>query len=360
MGADASVRPDHDQPEIDGALWAAVDRLMDRAPRLSDLRSHRVELLALRRWRSLGLPVPEELLEEERRAAVPILTAPLVLERVRAVLDGPVLLLKGHEVAARYPDPVMRPFADVDLLVPDAGLAHRSLVAAGFRPVGDPAVYIDIHHLRPLALRGLPLPVEIHFRPKWIAHRCAPSAEDLLEQAVPAAVGVDGVLAPCPRHHTLLLAAHSWAHEPLRRLRDLVDIAALSQGVDRAELQLQAEAWDIARLWRTTAAAVDALILDSSLPWALRIWARNLPKVRERTVLENHLERWLSNSWALSGRESAGLLVRTLAREVKPESGETWQEKLARTGRALANALRRRSEHEATLERDRPAARAQR
>jgi hypothetical protein len=355
-----SARRVHEDSEPHAALWAAVDRLIDRAPRLSDLRSHRIELLALRRWRSLGLHVPEELLEEERRAAVPTLTAPLVLERVRAALDGPILLLKGPEVATRYPDPAARTFADIDVLVQDAGLAHRSLVAAGFRPVGDPAVYVDIHHLRPLAARGLPIPVEIHARPKWIPHRCAPSTAELLEQAVPTAVGVDGILTPSPPHHTLLLAAHSWAHEPLRRLRDLVDIAAMSREVDRAELEIQAQAWDIAKLWRTTAAAVDALISDSSMPWALRIWARNLVKVRERTVLENHLERWLSNSWALSGGESARLLARTVAREVKPEAGETWHEKLMRTGRALGNASRRRSEHEATLRRDRPRLRARR
>jgi Uncharacterised nucleotidyltransferase len=348
---------DEDRDRAD-PLWGAVDRLIDRAPRLSDLRSHRLELLALRRWRILGLPVPEELLDEERRSALHTLTAPLVLERVRAALDGPMLLLKGPEVAARYPDPVERPFADLDVLVPDAAAAHRSLLAVGFRPIGDPALYVNIHHLRPLAWGGLPLPVEIHARPKWIAHRCAPSTEELLEDATTAVLGVDGVLAPSHLHHALLLAAHSWAHEPLRRLRDLVDIAAVSQGIDRAVLELQAEEWNIPKLWRTTANALDALISGGRTPVALRIWARNLAKVRERTVLENHLERWLSNSWALSGRESARLVVRTVAREVKPEAGETWHEKLMRTGRALGNASRRRSEHEATIGRDRPNARA--
>lgn len=342
-----------EQPETGSALWASVDRLIDRAPRLSDLRSHRIELLALRRRRAFGLPVTEQLLEEERRAAISILTAPVVLERIRAALDGPIVLLKGPEVGARYPDLVLRPFADLDVLVPDAGRAQQRLLAAGLQPIGDPAVYVGIHHLRPLAHPGLPLPVEVHARPKWIAQRRAPETEEILEQAVPCALGVDGVLAPSPLHHTLLLTAHSWAHEPLRRLRDLIDIGAMSRDVDRSRLDEQADSWNISKLWRTTSECLDALLRDSRTPWALRLWARNLPQVRERTVLENHLARWLSDFWALSRRESARALLRTLAREVMPEADETWEAKLTRTGRAFGNALRRRSEHEATLQRDR-------
>ena len=77
------------------------------------------------------------------------------------------MLFKGPETAAHYPHPALRRFWDLDLLVPDAGATQRSLLKAGFREVGDPALYADIHHLRPLTLPGLPLAVEVHDRPKW-------------------------------------------------------------------------------------------------------------------------------------------------------------------------------------------------
>jgi hypothetical protein len=334
---------------VEPRLWEAVDALVERAPLPADVAAHRLELLELRLRRDRGLLVPESLLELERAAAVTLLTAPLVLERLRASLEGPILLLKGPEVAARYPDLVLRSFADLDVLVPDAARAQRALISTGFEPVGDPAVYVGIHHLRPLAHRGLPLPVEIHARPKWIARRRPPSLEELLAEATPAAVGIEGILAPSPAHHALLLAAHSWAHEPLRRLRDLIDIAAMIQGLDRRELDALAHAWGIARLWGTTVECLEALLYGGRPPWALRLWAQNMRKARERTVLENHLARWLSDFWALSPRESLGALAETLGREVRPVPGETWGAKLSRAVQAIGNAPRRRSEHDEQL-----------
>ena len=339
---------------LDPHLWRGVDRLVDRAPTATDLRSHRIEPLAARRLRARGRVVPEELALEERRAAVATLAGPVLLERVRAACDGPLLLFKGPEAAARYPDPALRQFKDLDLLAPDAEAAQRSLVAAGFRPIGDPSLYLGIHHLRPLALRGLPLAVEIHSRPKWPGSLESPSTDELFAAAVPSATGVSGVLAPAPAHHALLLAGHSWAHEPLRRLRDLVDIAAMLQGVDQFELRRLARAWSVERLWETTVASVDAVLYGGRPPLALRFWARNLLKVRERTVLENHLERVLSNFWILPGPDALAELLSILAGEVRPGRDETWPAKLSRSGRAARNALRRRSEHEATLERRPP------
>jgi hypothetical protein len=59
----------------------------------------------------------------------------------------------------------------------------------------------------------------------------------------------------------------------------------------------------------------------------------------------------LSNFWALPARESAAALAPLVAEEVKPKDGETWGEKLGRSGHAVRDALRRRSEHDAALER---------
>jgi len=327
-------------------LWTAVEALVERAPRPADLYSHRLELFEARRLRRAGEALSEDLLARERRAEIGALTAPLLLSRVRAAYEGPLLLVKGPEVAARYPDPTLRAFGDVDLLTEDADGAQRALLAAGFHEVGDPELYLDIHHLRPLSWPGLPLVVEIHSRPKWVDGLEGPPIAELFAAAVPAAVGVEGLLAPAPAHHALLLAAHSWAHEPLRLLRDLIDTAALAAEVDRAELEAAARRWGLARLWRSTSTAVDFVLGDARRPpAALRIWAQNLERVRERTVLEHHLQRWLSDFWALPPGLALRRLPRVAKGELLPEGEEGWRRKLARTALAVRNSTRRRSEH---------------
>ena len=333
------------EPEV-GGLWAAVEALVARAPSLADLYSHRLELFAARQLRASGQDVPEDLLARERRAAISALTAPLLLARVRAAFDGPLVLIKGPEVAARYPDPTLRSFGDVDLLTPDAHAAQAALLAAGFVEVGDPELYVDIHHLRPLALPELPLVVEIHSRPKWVAGLRAPTVEDLLVDAVPSLGGPEGILAPAPAKHALLLAAHSWAHEPLRLLRDIVDFAAVSREADGDELRAVAATWGVARLLRSTDEAAHAVLRSGAQPRSLRLWAQNLGLARERTVLENHLQRWLSDFWVLSAPAALKRWPAILKNEVLPDRGEPWRRKLARTALAIRNARRRRSEHD--------------
>lgn len=327
------------------ALWAAVDRLVDRAPQPADLSNHRLELFGARRLRATGRPVPPELLVRERRAAAMLLSVPALLARVRAATDEPLLLFKGPEVAARYPDPALRVFRDVDLIAPDAAEAQRALLAAGFEEVGDPELYLDIHHLRPLQWPGLPLVVELHSRPKWIAPLQPPSPRSLFAGAVPASAG-EGFSAASPARHAVLLAVHSWAHEPLRILRDLVDIAALAAEASEEEADEVAREWGVERLWSTTVAARDCVFAGDRRPLALRVWAQNLERVRERTVLEHHLQRWLSDLWALPIGLALRRLPTTLASELGPDRGEPWRRKLSRSTLAVRNAARRRSEHD--------------
>jgi len=328
------------------ALWAAVDRLVDKAPRQSDLYNHRLELFGARRLRSTGRPVPSELIVRERRSAAMVLSVPALLARVRAATDVPLLLVKGPEIAARYPDPALRIFRDIDLIAADADEAQRQLLAAGFEEIGDPELYRDIHHLRPLHWPGLPLVVELHSRPKWLAPLEPPPVESLFADARPSALGVEGLLAPSPARHAVLTAVHSWAHEPLRILRDLVDVAIVATEASVDEARDVARAWGVPRLWSTTVAARDHVFDGGPRPTALRIWAQNLERVRERTVLEEHLQRWLSDFSALPFTVALGRTRKTLVRELTPDRGEGWRRKLTRSVLALRNADRRRSDHE--------------
>jgi hypothetical protein len=281
-------------------VWTAIDRIIDAGVDEQRWRAHRLDLLAAHRLRATGREVPQQIIELERRWAAIALTAPFVLARARAASDGPMVLLKGPEVAARYPHPLTRPFWDLDLLVSDAAATQESLIVAGFVETGEAERYGDIHHLRPLRLPEFPVHVEVHSAPKWPYGIAPPPIEELLAAAVPSSIAVPGVGALPPEHHALLLAAHGWAHEPLSSLGDLIDVAAVASAGDPELMHRLAARWGISGIWRTTLAAVDAVLGPCrTRPLCVRIWARHLPSGRLRTPFEARLCRAVSGFWAL-------------------------------------------------------------
>jgi putative nucleotidyltransferase-like protein len=340
------MRPDADHTS-DAAepIWAGVDRLVARADS-AGLVFHRLEPLAARRRRALGEEAPAELVEVERLGTAFALAASAHLARARAAIDGPFLVVKGPELAALYPDPSLRISRDLDLVAPDPVAAQAALVRAGFVEAGDPDVYARAPHLLPLAWPGLPVELEVHGRPNWPPRSQAPSAAELLEGAVPSAGGIDGVLAPAPEKHALVVAAHAWTHGPLARARDLLDVALIARVADRAEVERLARAWGVEKLWHTTAELADALFLGTPPPRPLRGWAKNLAEVRERTVLEQHVARWRCWFDAYPARQGLRASLDEVREDVTPEPGETWGTKLRRSRQALRNATTRKSAHD--------------
>lgn len=339
----------HLKPSLDrnAALWSAVDRIVDRTGDLDDLSAHGLHLFAVRRWRELSRDLPTELVDEERRTAAVLLAAAVALERARAAYDGTMLLMKGLEIAERYPNRTLRPLRDVDVLVDRPDRAQRALVAAGFEPLGeDDGSYTGRHHLRPLHLPGLPIVVEIHRRPQWVSWAPSPSLAELVSEARPSATGVDGVLAPSAAHHALLVATHSWAAAPLRRILDLVDVTLLAEGVGEVDLTETASRWQVDGVWKTTAAAAEAVFFDGpALPWHVRLWAGDPSDARDRTVLSNHVRRIASAFAALPVRRAVPVAVTALGHALGPTDGETWRVKLRRTGRAIRHAFHPLSRH---------------
>jgi hypothetical protein len=326
-------------------LWSAVGELVDRAPGRGDLRAHGLQLLAAARLRALGCPVPEELVVEERRAAVATLAVPALLQRARAAYDGQLMVMKGPEVALRYPDPGLRPYKDIDLLADDAAAAQRALVAAGFQAIGSPDDDDIGQHLRPLAWAGLPITIEVHRAPHWVAGLRPPPPSELFEAAEPSGLGIAAILAPAAHHHALLLAAHAWAHEPLRRLVELIDVAAVTDGMDRRALRTLARRWGCERVWHNTELALDALLYGAARPLALRTWARHLHDARERTVLESRVQRLAAPAWGMPIRGVPRAVLGACAGHLRRHDGEPWRAKLARTGRLVRDVARPRSEH---------------
>ena len=329
------------------ALWQRVDAIVERAHSLEQLRVHGVQLIAARNWRSSGQELPAELCSEERRAAMVTLAAPVALSRARAAYDGALVLMKGPEIAARYPERTMRPFIDLDLLADDVDAASRALLGCGFVEVGDPAKYRGLHHARPLAWPGLPLAIELHRdvnHPQWMS---PPAKAALLELTQPSATGVAGLLAPVPAAHALLLCMHGWAHEPLRRLLDLIDIAVVLGEEDRRLADVLARRWEMTRVWRMTLEAVDSLLYGHGRALALRVWGRHLASVRERTVLETHIAGWAGPACGLQRDRIGALADATLgfAGAAHPRGDERWWEALARTRLAIADAFVSQSHH---------------
>jgi hypothetical protein len=274
------------------------------------------------------------------------MTAIPLLGRIRSVCEGPVLLIKGPEVVALYPDRA-RGFNDIDLLVPDPEATHATLRANGFVEVDDPETYEqDQHHLRPLQWPALWPWIEIHKRPLWPALLPAPGIEEIVARAVPSATGVQGLSAPHPAHHALILASHHWVTEPMGSLRDLVDVFAVTTQTDERELAAFARELGIERIWHTTYAAIQGLFGGERQSWAVRLWGRHLPEVRERTVVENHVERWLHGFWGFSPRLALRRIRAELRQELVPYPGERWRDKLIRVAYALTHPRAPVSSHQ--------------
>jgi hypothetical protein len=339
----------HDDGRGDAAgetIWDGVDRLIDASPGLADLQAHGLHLLAARRFRSLGRPIPPDLARAELWAAFRMNAARTLLEKIRPACEGPIVLVKGPAIAVRYPDAALRPFLDLDLLVADADAAQKALLAAGFEP-GAGRLHPDTtHHLRPLHLSDLPLSIELHRYPKWIDGLQPPSLEDLLTGSEPAATGIDGILTLVPSYHAVVLAAHLWAHDPLARLLRVVDVAVMAEAAEQRELESLIDAWGITKPWEATMAVADALLLGTRRqPLALRLWARNLSTAREATVFEMHLARCLAPFSVLPAHRALKALCAELGGCLRPQPDESWRGKLERTTQQLRRPSMRRSEH---------------
>jgi len=323
-------------------LWTRVDHLIDTLPQtdIVGLRAHGIQLLAGRHWRAQGRQIPPEFLADERVMVASTLTVPVLLERIRDILEGPIVLLKGPEVAARYPDPALRPFWDLDLLVQDAPAAQAALLAAGFEVVGSH----DFSH-QEVAIRwpGLHPAIEIHNMPNWPYWLKPPSTEALFAVAVPSVMNIEGVLTLPPREHALLLAAHSWHHGPLRSLQDLIDVAIMADEADPADLDALARRWGMHRVWTLTTRTID-IILRSDRPsaenWSGPYWAQHLAVARDRTVFQHHALRVLGAMAAPNPRAMLRGFTAAADEVLTPLNGESWLTKLARMRRALSDASR--------------------
>ena len=323
-------------------LWERVDAIVAQAPGVSALTHHGLELLAARRQRRLGLGVHPDLPAMEKVAAIKAIATPYVLNRVRAAVNGPLVLMKGPEAAASYPWPECRPFKDLDVLTLDAEAAYVALLKAGFVETGSGGA---AHHMPPLGWPGVPLVVELHWAPSYVDGLPVPGLYSLLHLTRPSRTGIAGIAGFSAAAHAVLLAVHAWFHAPLQRLGPLIDVAAVLEECNRAEANELACSWGCPRLWRATTTCIDALLGQRAAPISMRVLARHLATTREPRVLEAYQARLASPVWALPRASVARGIGTQLTRTVRPDPQESWAGKLTRSRRALARTFRPLSEY---------------
>jgi hypothetical protein len=327
-----------------------VNELVDRAETVTALHAHRLHLYAAWYWRNQGRPVPTELVELERGAAVQRLSAPALLRHVRDAYDGPMLLLKGAEIAARYPKPELRPSLDLDFLVTDAKAAQKALIAGGF---AEQEVFHaeDHHHLRALEWPGALMRVEVHNTPSWPTWLTPPSTDELFEAAGSESVLGHGILALPPAHHALIVTAHMWREIPLARLGQLIDVRVLAQEAEQDEIERLSSDWGLRRLWATTDGTARR-VLAGELPHGQtrRFRAKRLDTVREATVLEAKVAELAAPFRGLPPGAALVATTRELFSELLPQPYETWRGKIKRSAGALRQSFRARSARDRDLE----------
>ena len=96
-----------------------------------------------------------------------------------------MVILKGPELARRYPDGLCARQATSTCSSTTRRRRTPALRAAGFVVTGDPRRYVRIHHLQPLVWPTLSVRVELHRAPKWIDGLNPPSTAELFALARP-------------------------------------------------------------------------------------------------------------------------------------------------------------------------------
>ncbi len=284
------MNTDRHSPQV----WERVDELLalgDPPP---------PELRAIAGWRASerGDTETAERFQDDRRAiAFGSVSVRPLLERIRAATGQPMLLLKGPETAAVYPVSGVRPYGDLDLLMPDTVQAEADLLAVGFRqwasPLSGPVPWH--HHRIPLHFGTTPLSIELHRDPGWLTWMTPPSNAELFARSVPSVTRVDGVVALPSTEATLFLAMHSWRHGPYHSLLHMIDIELMRQRADPAALDVLARRWGIGRVWQHTTRLLDWCFHDPSLPLSPleRMWSAHIRSGRARS------------------RRAAGIAIRT-------------------------------------------------
>lgn len=222
-------------PDLD---WVATTHL-SRQHGLSSLLFWRLKQWGEDQGREDGVPagVWEGLQRDFYAAAGRAMLSEWWLGEVVSALamDGvPALVVKGAAVGAFYPDPALRSYSDLDIVVPQARLeqAETVLSGLGFRYARPRAWWLEyVQHLPPMVSQDSGIAVELHWR---LDHDETPGRlpmEDLWTRVVPWSVGGQPALRLEAVDAVLHLCQHAVVqHRAKLGLRPLCDLAQMTAG----------------------------------------------------------------------------------------------------------------------------------
>ena len=274
---------------------------------------------------------------DRRAIAAQQLVAELALREIRVAFDGRILLLKGLELACRYADPTDRPFGDLDLLTDEPERLQATLLASGYDyddaigtdtdlPYRDPT----FHQLAPLRHATLPVIVEVHRNPGWLAGMAPPQLSELIDRATPSRSGVDGLLTLDPAAHAVYLAVHSWRHRPFYRRQDLEDIQVLLEhDGTKTEAADLARAWGVGRIWGYYQNAIEARLGNEPARPMVRLLGGTADS-ESRSVRSEYLGQYAGRFFVDHPIRHRAAIVRGIRGGLQPLEGERFRQKLAR------------------------------
>lgn len=228
----------------------------------------RQRLLPLLGWRAeeQSRQLPEALTEAIRRARMIVaVRQTLADQQLRALgatadrLGIPLVLVKGAAAAAAYPEPWMRPYGDIDLLIDEADIRRflASLTAQGYAPTRW-AEGRQTRHYPPLVPPTRGVHVEVHTAMGRERGRIL-FTSDQWERAFRPSDAYPGLHLPGPHDHVLYLIYHAIIHH---------DLAMGLQPY--ADMGFHTQAWT-ASDWHTLAEMAADLGIERALRLALAL-----------------------------------------------------------------------------------------
>lgn len=194
--------------------------------------------------------IPAEVREGLQRdfyvAAARAMVAERRLEGVLGALEAAgvqALVIKGPTLASLYPDPALRPYGDLDVLVPRTRLddAEGALRELGYHCSYSRAWSLEYGYDVPMVADDGRSVVEIHWRldyPEGVGHL---PVQDLWGRAVPWTVGGQAALQLEAVDMMLYLCSHAVVgHRAQLGLRPLCDLAQIVDQWESAEWKLLA------------------------------------------------------------------------------------------------------------------------
>jgi len=225
-----TLRPDAIRVAL--ADGADVERAVALAP------NHGVGPLLWRALEAVGCPSGATLRAEAElwRAQTRMLLPKAVALAIEPLTDAGLepVIWKGPAVAVRYPDPALRPMADIDLILPGEQHAHAISVLehAGWRALGP---HPGEHYDTGLVHASLPgLPIELHFGLNSWRHRPNRlSSDDLWTRRQPIEVLGTKAFGLEPADEVVAVAAHAGKpYHVFSRLIWATDLAIVTRDID--------------------------------------------------------------------------------------------------------------------------------